>query len=227
VNNGGGTFMNIIGETGDLVALGSNARSGAWGDINLDGNLDLIVGYPKGPARLFLNSGDGLFVDQPMSGLKSFAPAIGSTGLMLADYDDDGDLDLLATSESTYSGILVNEGVKAEGKVSLKVKLPLATPGVVVRLYNKENKLIGMRQLGLVQAFSSQGPMEAVFGVSPGEYSMEIRNTDGTKSQPQVTVGEGNAILEIKRTPARVKEIPPDLEDDKPDDGPTNLNLCN
>ncbi|MDP7248956.1 MAG: hypothetical protein QGF00_05100, partial [Planctomycetota bacterium] len=128
-----------------------------------------------------------------------------------ADFDDDGDLDLMATSESTYSGILVNESTKAEGRVSLKVKLPLATPGVVVRLYNEEKKLLGMRQLGLVQSFSSQGPMEAVFGVSPGEYSFEIRNTDGTKSLPRIITGEDNATIEIGR-----EKKTPEAKDDKP-----------
>ncbi len=211
LNNGDGMFMNIIKETGDLGSLGSNARSAAWGDVNLDGRLDLVVGYPKGPARLFLNSGENVFVNQPMCGLQAFAPAIGSTALMFADFDDDGDLDLMATSESTYSGILVNESTKAEGRVSLKVKLPLATPGVVVRLYNEEKKLLGMRQLGLVQSFSSQGPMEAVFGVSPGEYSFEIRNTDGTKSLPRIITGEDNATIEIGR-----EKKTPEAKDDKP-----------
>lgn len=198
LNNGDGKFINIISETGDLAAFGSNACSATWGDINLDGKLDLIVGYPNGPARLFLNSGDGVFVDQPTSGLQSFAPAIGSTALMLADFDNDGDLDLLATSESTYSGILINEAAKTKGKVSLKVKLPLETPGAVVRVYNSDKKLLAMQQLGLVQSFSSQGPNEAVFGVSAGStYSFEIISTNGKKSTPTVVVGEGNAVFEI------------------------------
>jgi hypothetical protein len=140
-----------------------------------------------------------------MCGLQAFAPAIGSTALMLADFDDDGDLDLMATSESTYSGILVNEGTKAEGRVSLKMKLPFATPGVVVRLYNEEKKLLGMRQLGLVQSFSSQGPTEAVFGVSPGNYVLEVVHTSGEKSNPKVVTGEGNAVIEIG--PVKAKPI--------------------
>jgi hypothetical protein len=214
VNNGGGTFMNIIGATGDLADLGSNARSAAWGDIDLDGNLDLRVVYPKGPARLFLNSGDGVFVNQPKSGLESFAPAIGSTGLMLADFDDDGDLDLLATSEETYSGILVNEAVKADDKVSLKVKLPLETPGVIVRLYNGEKKLLAMRQLGLVQSFSSQGPIEAVFGVSKGgTYSLEIISTNRTKNTSTVVIGDVNAAIEIGRK--QKPEVKPEAAKDK------------
>ncbi|MDP6361380.1 MAG: hypothetical protein QF473_40085, partial [Planctomycetota bacterium] len=74
-----------------------------------------------------------------------------------------------------------------------------------VRLYNEEKKLLGMRQLGLVQSFSSQGPTEAVFGVSPGNYVLEVVHTSGEKSNPKVVTGEGNAVIEIG--PVKAKPI--------------------
>jgi len=58
-NNGNGTFMRIT----NVVAAQSTlwSISGAWGDYDNDGNLDLFVGNPGHPNSLYRNAGNGSF----------------------------------------------------------------------------------------------------------------------------------------------------------------------
>jgi len=214
LNNGNGTFTNIIMETGDLAVTGVDAWSAVWGDVNVDGLLDLIVGYPNAPARLFLNRGNGEMDDETfVSGLPSYRCATSSTGMVLADYDSDGDLDLLVTGERTESGVLVNDWPRQKGQVSLRVRLPSSeAPGAVVRLYDSDKKLLGMRQLGLVQTFSSQGPPEAFFGVRPGKYGVLIQRSIGQLVSQEVEVGGEDHLLEVSLP---TKEKPAEGQDDE------------
>ena len=73
------------------------SAGGAVGDFNNDGYPDIFVtGGSAGVDRLFINQGDGTFLDQ--------APAWGvdrthaGSGAAVGDYDNDGDLDLYVTS---------------------------------------------------------------------------------------------------------------------------------
>ena len=212
LNNGDGTFTNIIMETGDLAVTGVDACSAVWGDVNIDGLQDLIVAYPNAPARLFLNKGNGEMDDETfVSGLPSYRCSTGSTGMALADYDNDGDLDLLITGERTESGVLVNNWPRQKGQVSLRVRLPNSeAPGAVVRLYDQDEKLLGVRQLGLVQTFSSQGPPEAFFGVRPGKYGVLVQRSNGEVLSQDMELGEEDHLLKVALPP---KEKPVEGKD--------------
>ena len=201
-NNGDGTFIDVTDAAGDLAVAAAFARSAVWGDIDLDGRLDLIVGYPKGYARLFRNTGSNVFTDESRaSNLSAHSAAQSATGMVLADFDNDGDLDLAVTSEPGHSGILLNNWSAADGRTSLKIRLnPGECPGTIVRLYDSDMNLLGTRQLGLVQTFSSQGPQEAIFGVKTNaEYSAVIVGSNGQQiSSPKIMVGDERAAIEIK-----------------------------
>jgi hypothetical protein len=82
-----GTFTDVTREAG-LAEPATATQTAVWADINNDGLLDLFVGNENGPAQLFLNKGDGTFVDIAHSAgvdKVSFAKAVVS-----ADYDNDG-----------------------------------------------------------------------------------------------------------------------------------------
>ncbi|HEB52686.1 MAG TPA: VCBS repeat-containing protein, partial [bacterium] len=70
----------------------------AWGtaasfaDVDGDGDLDLYVCNLESPNLLFVNEGDGTFVEK--AGMFGLGAACASTGAAFADYDNDGDLDL-------------------------------------------------------------------------------------------------------------------------------------
>lgn len=83
--------------TGNVVTDGGYSVGAAWGDYDGDGNADLLVVNRSGQ-RIFLyrSNGDGTFI-RVTSG--SVANELGRdfTGAAWADYDSDGDLDLLVT----------------------------------------------------------------------------------------------------------------------------------
>ena len=81
------------------LTSGQYFHTSAWGDVNGDGKPDLFVGTfndatgTQGPCRLLINDGDGTFT-------QSIQPALNitnarSAGAAFADFDNDGDQDLI------------------------------------------------------------------------------------------------------------------------------------
>ncbi|MEM7202535.1 MAG: VCBS repeat-containing protein [Planctomycetota bacterium] len=78
----------------------------ALGDVDGDGDLDLITGN-AGQNRLLVNDGSGRFVDRPAS-----LPGAAATtaALALFDADADGDVDLLVGNLAQTNRLLLNDG---------------------------------------------------------------------------------------------------------------------
>ena len=95
---------------------GMKAHAAAWGDVTGNGYPDLFVGtfadrpdsiYAKRghaakpePDKLFLNRGDGTFEEVMDSPIRQFGR---NSGAVFADFDNDGDLDLVV-SHNSYDG---------------------------------------------------------------------------------------------------------------------------
>ncbi|MFI4896560.1 MAG: FG-GAP-like repeat-containing protein [Phycisphaerales bacterium JB059] len=81
---------------------------GAAGDFDRDGDPDVfILSGGHAPDRLYINNGDGTFTDRAAAwGVD--ATHIGG-GASVADYDNDGDLDLYVTSFGPANGFLEND----------------------------------------------------------------------------------------------------------------------
>jgi len=199
-NNNDFTFTDVTEESGDLADVPGKARAAAWGDVNGDGALDLVVSFAGRPARLYISDGKGNFTDQTDgAGLLRFACANAATGLAFADFDGDGDEDLLLNSEGGNSGILVNGSPRANGSMAtVRVQLPASEPpGAVIRLLDRDENTAGIRQVGLVQNFSAQGPPGASWRVKPGNYDVSILFTDGEVLQQTVKAERGVTICDI------------------------------
>ncbi|HEX4509146.1 MAG TPA: VCBS repeat-containing protein, partial [Burkholderiaceae bacterium] len=100
-NNCDGTFTDVTGAAGVMNAYPSQVA--VWADFNGDGLLDLFIGneivrpavaWPEGTpnVRLFINQGDGTFVDRAReAGLRVDGMIKGAAA---DDYDNDGRPDL-------------------------------------------------------------------------------------------------------------------------------------
>ena len=93
-----GTFTDVTRESG-LAKIATSTQTAVWADIDNDGWLDLFVGREDGPSQLFRNKGDGTFEDVSRS--SGVARSAFTKGVVAADYDNDGYVDLYA---SNYGG---------------------------------------------------------------------------------------------------------------------------
>lgn len=88
----------------------------AWGtaatfaDVDGDGDLDLYVCNLESPNLLFVNGGDGTFVEK--AGMFGLGATFASTGAAFADYDNDGDLDLYLLTNRVFRPTLAREIVQ-------------------------------------------------------------------------------------------------------------------
>ena len=112
-NQGQGTFVDATIEAG-IFSL-HPTHSGAWGDYDNDGFLDLYIGNessptprPPHPCELFRNNGDGTFKDVAA---ELGVDDIGFVkGLVWGDYDNDGMLDLYISHLNGDNALYHNEG---------------------------------------------------------------------------------------------------------------------
>ena len=171
-NNGDGTFTDVTKAAG--VANGNKVGAGAcFLDIDGDGYLDLFVAnycdftiakhqarsinghpayvgpmiYGPVPATLFHNNGDGTFTDiSRESGIAAHAGT--GMGVVCADYDDDGDTDIIVGNDGMANYVWRNDGKGHFEEVGLLSGLAydangvgLGTMGVECGDYNNDGKL--------------------------------------------------------------------------------------
>lgn len=113
-NNGDGTFTNVAEEAGVNVTstIFSSGYGCAFGDYDLDGDLDLAVSAWFGLAqgnRLFMNNGDGTFANVTGAAI-SFPPVTWGFQTRFADMDHDGWPDLLLSADFGTSRYYRNNG---------------------------------------------------------------------------------------------------------------------
>ena len=98
--NDRGTFVDVHTKLG-IDVVGSSS-GGVFGDCDNDGDLDLFVTNSTGPNQLFRNHGGVSFAAAtPGEGLSLGQHA---SGAAFFDHDNDGDLDLVATTPDSSGG---------------------------------------------------------------------------------------------------------------------------
>jgi len=217
-NNGDGTFSDVTAVAG--VADGDEFGAVViFLDIDNDGNLDLFVGnyldfdfkrhdelapksipYPPGPRdfrptpdSLFYNNGDGTFSDiSQSSGIRKTAGP--SMGVVAADFDMDGDVDIFVGCDGEPNLYYQNDGT---GKFTEEALLV----GVATDLRGRANGSMGVDAadingdglLDLVVTNYMDQLMEVFRNSKPGGFFDDVSSTLklGKDVKPHVNWGVG------------------------------------
>jgi hypothetical protein len=154
-------------------------------DVNLDGSLDLAianghidetvrnirgnVGYAQ-PPELFLNNGSGGFRDVAGEVGAGFGQAKVGRGLAYGDFDRDGDLDLLVTTNNGSAYLYRND--QSSGNRSIRFRL-LGTKsnrdaiGAEIRIESAGSSQSRMVKSG--SSYLSQSELPVTFGLGQHE----------------------------------------------------------
>ena len=200
-NESDGALADVTSDAG--VRVGGFGWGASFGDLDNDGDLDLYhvngwiqderegdpVEFNNQPAVLFENLGEGGFED--------VAEQVGAghrgqgRGVILFDFDNDGDLDIFLTNNHEYAlngetpvrnpaapALLRNDTPTANHwlKVTLEGTPPLHRDGIGSRVYVTSGGVTQMRELHASTNYAAQEPGRiAHFGVGAATVIDEVR----------------------------------------------------
>jgi len=177
-----GVYRDIAVAAG--VGLPSRDRLGfgcVFADLDLDGRLDLVVtnghiddtvrnikgnsGHAQ-PPQLFWNSGSGMFREITASAGSTFAEPRVGRGLACGDFDGDGDVDLLMTTNNGPALLFRND--QSAGNRSLRLRLTGTTSnrdaiGASVRIFMGSETQSRTVRSG--SSYLSQSELPVTFGL--------------------------------------------------------------
>jgi hypothetical protein len=166
------------------IGQASRTRLGfgcAFADVDLDGHLDLIAvnghidetvrnisgnhGFAQAP-HLFLNGGNGVFRDVAAQVGGGFAAPKVARGLAVGDFDRDGDVDILITTNQGPAYLYRNDA--PSGNRSLRVRLQGVKSnrdgiGAIVRVTTPDATQSRMVRTG--SSYLSQSELTLTFGL--------------------------------------------------------------
>jgi enediyne biosynthesis protein E4 len=185
-----------------------------FADFNLDGWLDLAVanghieetvrnihgnvGYAQAP-QLFLNEGGGKFRDVAAGSAGFAQPKVGR-GLAYGDFDRDGDLDLLVTTNNGPAYLYVNESQNKSIRFRLiGTKSNRDAIGAVVRIFHDGQTQTRMVKSGSSYLSQSELPVTFGLGKRPRVERLEIEWPSGEKEEfKQLDAGLSYEVTENK-----------------------------
>ena len=187
-NEGGGKFTDVTAKSG-LDKFTGWATSAAWGDVDNDGKMDLVIGCLRGPNRYFRGKGDGTFEDATEAiGLNQ--KIFNTQAVGLVDLNGDGVLDMVFNNEGQDSCVLLGnpEWVVKRTPVTLRVGGPSGVIGSKVKVTDKDGKLVGMQQMSGGDSRGGQSAPTARFALEPGTYRVEVLFSNGDKRAKELVV---------------------------------------
>ena len=192
LNDGTGRFT--AAATNPDVAVDRLPTSVALGDVDADGDLDLVVGSAGGTVNVCLNNGLGNFTPPVLSA----APRAGRlvSHVALGDVDGDGDLDLLACD----IGTAINTASYA-----VNVRLNYSPQGIPLTVRVSGDSLLcngGQVQLSAIATagvlsyrWSTGAATAAIVATQPGTYAVTATFSGGqTRSAQRQVLANAPAV---------------------------------
>lgn len=111
-NNGDGTFTDVTAIAGVSTnnTVNGDAFSPAFGDYDLDGDLDLAIAGWLGGNKLYQNNGDGTFTDVTLAAIDTDMSVVRGFAPKFVDMDGDRYPELLWVADFFTSRYLLNNG---------------------------------------------------------------------------------------------------------------------
>jgi enediyne biosynthesis protein E4 len=223
-NDGSGLFTNEAAPTGISRLTTKSLTFGTFFfDYDLDGQLDILainghvsddiavvqpnVKYAQ-PPHLFRNLGKGKFEEVTTKVGAALARPVVGRGAAYADFDNDGDLDLLITANNGAARLLRNDGGNQNDMLRIKTMGTRSNrDGIGAKITVKAST--GARLFGMVKtgsSYLSQSELPLTFGLGKPEagktVDLEIVWPSGQKDaisgiRPNqfITVKEGKGII--------------------------------
>lgn len=211
-NNGNGTFTNVSVASG-IGAVSMNAYGSTWGDMDNDGDVDLVVvnagdGVAASPNVIFRNNGDGTFAQvQTQFNAADVAIDKQSTGVALADTDNDGDLEMFvanfgASSTKFYQNNINNNSflrVRVVGK-GIAGGAPKDGTGSVVQVFDSTGTILrAVRQVSSGDMYGQNEPivhfgLSGNWGAEFGPYVVKVKYTSGLVKTVNNVVPKNSAL---------------------------------
>ena len=188
--NDDGAFVDVTDATG--VADGGWGWAACFLDLENDGDLDLYHtngwqfemngNFDSDTSRAFVSDGSGSFLNQANS--LGLADEDQGRGVVCADFDDDGDVDVfLWSSEPANGGRLFRNDARENNFLKVRLNgMPPNTEAAGARIKATVGSRTQMREIVIGSNFISQNPTVQIFGLGTASQvdSLVIEWPDGT-----------------------------------------------
>ena len=180
----GPSFADVRPALAAVLGTRSTGWGTSWADLDLDGDIDLVVANGAIPVtnlardaqrvRVLENvarQGATRFVTSDVGAGLRRTPRVNGRGLAMADYDNDGDVDVAINSIGGGLLLLRNEGARGHW---LEVRLREFAPGAVVTVVLPDGRRLVREVLAGSSYLSSEDP-RVHFGLGDATKVKELR----------------------------------------------------